>query len=126
MEILDQRNINYVNLLYTIISSLFFPTKSLINNRMMPGNKINKFYKLFLPLTFDVTYLKTLKFMQNAYIFYPSISPPLNMLETTFARVACKKPWSKDLSDFKKGVITWYHINGRSLRNVSSELNYSK
>lgn len=35
-------------------------------------------------------------------------------------------PRSAELSDFEKGVIVGYHRNGRSLRDISSELNYPK
>ncbi|GIX90132.1 uncharacterized protein CEXT_35611 [Caerostris extrusa] len=35
-------------------------------------------------------------------------------------------PRSSELSDFEKGIIIGYHKCGRSLRDISSDLKYSK
>lgn len=40
--------------------------------------------------------------------------------------VTFKMPRSTELSDFEKGVIIGYHWNGRCLRDISREINYSK
>jgi transposase len=57
----------------------------------------------------------------------PSRPLPINSVrDRTAASVASKMPRSTELSEFEKGVIVGYHRNGRSIRDISSELKYPK
>ena len=48
------------------------------------------------------------------------------MKEAVSALIALKMPRNSELSDFQKGEIVGYQRNGRSLKDISKELNIPK
>ena len=60
----------------------------------------------------------------SAVLMYVTPAPLNIVRESSSASVVCKMPRSSELSEFEKGVIVGYHRNGRSIRDISSELQY--